>query len=271
MRTFRFRLGALVWIVLVVVLSAQQSATQTPQSSQAVAILQRSLGLLAGRTVISDVTLTGTARRVAGSDDETGSAILKALATGEARMDLGFSSGQNSEVWKNSGNLQGVQAGQWSGPDGKTHAMALHNLLTDSSWFFPAMTLNKYLSIPGYAISLIGEESLNGVAVEHISVSLLATAYPADISAAFQRLSRTEMYLDSASGLPAAFAFNIHPDKDAILDIPVEIRFSDYRAVNGAQVPFRVEKYLNNSLILDLQFDAVTLNTGVSVSNFQIQ
>jgi hypothetical protein len=271
MRIFGFALGAFVWILLAVVLTAQQSATPTSQSSQAVAILQRSLGLLAGGSAISDVTLTGTVRRLAGSDDETGTAVLKALATGEARMDLGLPSGQSSEVWKNSGNIQGVQAGQWTGRDGKSHAIALHNLVTDSSWFFPAMTLTRWLSIPGYAISLVGEESLNGETVEHITVSLLATTFPADMSAMFQHLSRTEIYLDSASGLPAALAFNIHPDNDAVLDIPVEIRISDYRVVNGAQVPFHVERYLNNVLFMDLHFNVVTLNTGLSAADFPIQ
>jgi hypothetical protein len=79
-----------------------------------------------------------------------------------------------------------------------------------------------------------------------------------------------EIYLNSASGLPVALTSNTQPDNNLLLDIPVEIRFSDYRAVNGAQVPFHVEKYLNNTLILDLHFDAVTLNTGLSVSDFQV-
>ena len=66
MRIFRFTLGALVWVLLSGVVTAQQSATPTSQSSQAVAILQQSLGFLARGTVINDVTLTGTARKVAG-------------------------------------------------------------------------------------------------------------------------------------------------------------------------------------------------------------
>ena len=271
MRVFRFTFGAVVWLVLAVLVAAQQLAAQTSQSAQAVAILQQSLGVLTRGTVISDVTLTGTVLRVAGSDGETGTAVLKALATGEARMDLGLPSGRSSEIWKNSGNIQGVQAGQWTGPDGKTHAMSLDNLVTDSSWFFPTMTLRRWLSIPGYAISLVGQESLNGETVEHISVALLATTFPADLSTMFQHLSRTEIYLDSVSGLPVSLRFNIHPDSNARLDIPVEIRLSDYRAVNGAQAPFHLEKYVNNILYLDIHFDAVTLNTGLSAGDFPIQ
>jgi hypothetical protein len=268
MRIFRFGSGALIWILLSVAVTSQELSTQ---ASQALPILQRSLGVLAGTTAIKDVTLTGTALRVAGSDDETGTAVLKALATGEGRMDFNFPSGPRSEVWKNTDNISDSQKGQWSGPDGKLHPISQDNLITDSSWFFPALTLGRWLSIPGYAISFVGQESKDGEAVQHVTVTLLATIFPADISAMLQRLSRMDIYVDSASGLPVALAFNIHPDHNNSLDIPVEIRLSDYRLVNGVQVPFHVEKYLRTGLILDLHFDSVTLNTGLSASDFQVQ
>lgn len=268
MRSFWIGLGALVWTCLSVAALAQQSSANT---AQAIPMLQQSLRLLTAGNSINDVTLTGTARWVAGSNDETGSAVLKALSTGEARMDLGLPSGPRSEVWVNTGSLKGNLTGQWSGPDGVAHAMALLNLMTDSSWFFPAMTLNRWLSIPGYGISLVGQESRNGETVEHITVFLLATAFPSNMSTMFQHLSQTEIYLDSASGLPVALAFQTHPDNNALQDIPVEIRLSNYQAVNGVQVPFHVQKYLNNNLFLDIQFQTAILNSGLTASAFTIQ
>src|SRR4029077_19079239 len=139
------------------------------------------------------------------------------------------------------------------------------------SWFFPALTLNRWLSTPAYSISLVGQESRNGGTVEHVTVSLTASGLPADDSATFQHLSQMEIYLDSASGLPIALTFNTHPDNNLLLDIPVEIRFSDYITVNGVQVPFHVQKYLNNNLMLDIQLQAATLNTGLTASAFAIQ
>jgi hypothetical protein len=83
-------------------------------------------------------------------------------------------------------------------------------------------------------------------------------------------LSKMDFFLDPTTFLPAAVTFNIHPDNDAGLDIPIEVRFSDYRAVNGVQVPFHVQKFLNNSLVLDLQFATAVLNTGLAASQFQV-
>src|SRR5260221_1901006 len=104
-----------------------QSAQTVSSSPQAVQYLQRALSALNANTPVSDVTLTGTAKRIAGSDDETGTATLKAVV-GASRIDLNLSSGPRSEIQ----NISGASpAGTWSGPDGVAHAMAFHNLLTD--------------------------------------------------------------------------------------------------------------------------------------------
>jgi outer membrane lipoprotein-sorting protein len=65
--------------------------------------------------------------------------------------------------------------------------------------------------------------------------------------------------------------FNVHPDNISTEDIPLVIRFSDYRVVDGAQIPFHVEKYMNNGLILDLHFQSAALNTGLPASTFRTQ
>jgi len=251
-------------------ISAPAQQTPPQRDPRAVAILQQSLTAIggaaaAGRVVINDVTLTGRARRIAGSDDETGTAVVKALATGEARMDFSFPSGQHSEVRTNS---EKGPAGKWSGRDGTAHTISRHNLMVDSSWFFPALMLRRLSSSQGFAVSYAGNETWDGRAVEHLTVSQQFPGVPARAAALMQRLSQMEIYLDASTLLPSAVSFNTHPDNDAGRDIPVEIRYSDYRVVNGAQVPFHVQKYLNNGLVLDVQFETAALNTGLSASSF---
>ncbi len=81
-----------------------------------------------------------------------------------------------------------------------------------------------------------------------------------------QHLTKMDIYVDATTNLPASIAYKIHPDDNALLDIPVELRFSDYRAVGGAQIPFRIQKSINNTLAFDLQFQTVALNSGVTAS-----
>jgi hypothetical protein len=247
-------------------LTAQQTAPTSP--AQALLFLQRSLSALASGHTLTDVTLTGTARRIAGSDDDTGTAVFKALASGAGRTDLSLSSGQRSEVH----DLSGAEpAGAWSGPDRIPHRIAFHNLLTDPAWFFPAFAIGRRLSVTGYVAAYVGHEAHNGEAVEHVSVYQSALLPNPPGGATFEHLTKVDFFLDSTTLLPAAIDFNIHPDNDALLDIPIEIQFSDYRVVNGAQVPYHVQKLLNNSLILDFQAQSVTFNTGLSASTFSAQ
>lgn len=247
---------------------AQQTTAPTPtRDPVAVALLTKSLAAMTGGLPVSDVTLQGTARRIAGSDDETGTAVLKALPTGEARIDLSFPSGSRSEVVANS--LNGP-VGAWSGPDGSSNTIAKHNLAIPSNWFFPAFTVTRLNASQTYLLSYVGSEIRDGRAVEHVTALKQAQDLPRELATIVQRLSQMEIYLDSSTLLPVALTFNTHPDRDAGTDIPVEVRFSDYRLVNAAQVPFHVQKFINNGLVLDLQFDSVTLNTGLTASAFTI-
>ncbi len=259
---FRWSLLAVLSVFMFLPLAAQQSPSA---SSQAVQYLQRALAALSGNTPISDVTLSGTANYIAGSDDETGTATLKAVV-GAGRMDLNLSSGPRSEIENISG---ATPAGSWSGPDGVAHAISYHNLLTGPAWFFPAFPVTHRLS-SGYLATYVGHETRDDQAVEHLTISQISALQSPAGASIVGHLSQMDFFLDSTTFLPAAVAFNIHPDNNALLDIPIEVRFSDYRSVSGAQIPFHVRKYLNNGLILDLQFNNAVLNSGLPASTFTV-
>jgi hypothetical protein len=248
--------------------AAQQAAAPAPASStQATTLLTEAVAALAGRVALTDVTLSGPAHRIAGSDDESGTSVMKALATGEVRVDLVFPSGPRSEVVSLSNKCL---AGSWSGPDGVAHPSSNHNLMTDSSWFFPAFTVSRIMTPRKYVLSYVGHETQNGQAVEHVTAYQPSTVpLPAGV-ATFSHLTQMDLFLDSSTLLPVTLAFNIHPDNNANLDIPVQILFSDYRPVNGAQIPFHVQKFINNNLALDLQFTSAVLNSGLSASSFTV-
>src|SRR5947208_13683894 len=96
---FTISIGVLVCFSFTISLSGQPATGTLPRG---VAYLQRALSQLVGNASISDVTLTGSVRRIAGSDDETGTATLKALSSGAARCDLSLSSGTLSEIYNSS-------------------------------------------------------------------------------------------------------------------------------------------------------------------------
>jgi hypothetical protein len=259
-------LARLLSFVLAASLLIPTAAPQTAASQQAVQYLQRALAALSGGTPLNDVTLSGTAHRIAGSDSETGTAALKAVV-GASRMDLNLSLGPRSEVVNRSSATPG---GTWSGPDRVSHPISYHNLLLiDPAWFFPAFPISRG-ALAGYIASYVGHETRDGQAVEHLTISQTSAARSPRGAAQIAHLSQMDFFLDSTTFLPVAATFNIHPDDNASLDVPIEVRFSDYHAVNGAQVPFHVQKFLNNGLVLDLQFATAAVNTGLAASQFRV-
>jgi len=243
-------------------------AQQTAPTTQPGPILQRALSVLVPSGTVTDITLTGTARRIAGSDDESGTVVLKALATGESRVELTFPSGPRTET-RIPMSVDGPR-GAWSGPDNAAHAISQHNLWTDPSWFFPAFAISRALSADAVA-SYVGQEAVGATTLHHFSVTRqfqTVGAPPGWTPDALQRLATTDIYLDTATFLPSSISFKTHPDRNASMDIPVEIRFSDYRLVNGVQIAFHIQKFFNNSLALDIQLQNASTNTGLTAAAF---
>jgi len=251
--------------------NAQQAAppAPAPRDAQAVSVLQRSLAAMAGTAAapVNDVTLNGSANWIAGSDNETGSATLKATAIGQGRLNLSLLSGQRSEIEDIS---QAPPTGSWCGPDSVWHSMAGHNLFSDPTWFFPAFLIGRALSTSNYAISAMDAETQDGIAVEHVQI-YQQLSFSGSAASLLQSLSQIDIYLNSSTLMPVSIAFNTHADNNASLNIPIQIKFSSYQAVQGISVPYHIQKYIQNGLALDLTVSSVQVNSGLSASDFQVQ
>lgn len=248
---------------------AQQTAVSTPapRDAQAVSVLQRSLAALAGTTSLTDVTLNANANYVAGSDEETGSATLKATAIGRGRVDLSLSGGQRSEVMDAS---QAAPTGSWCGPDGAWHATVAHNLYSDPTWFFPIFLIRRAVTGTDYAISPMDAETQNGVAVEHIAI-YQSSGFAAQQATKIQGLGEIDLYLNVSTLLPVRLVFNTHADTNVLVNIPVAIEYSNYQLVQGVSIPYHIQKYINNGLALDLTVSSAQMNSGLSATEFQAQ
>ena len=257
------RRNCLAFCLLFIPFTAQ-SQQATIQNPQAVTLAAKALAALSPATPVNDITLTGNATLTAGSDIESGTVTLEALAGTNSRMDLSLSNSTHHEVRNLSSNS--TPQGYWIGPDGSSHAFVLHNCMTDAAWFAPQLTILSQLSNSNLVVSYIGQETRAGSAVQHLHFAFQSAA--ADPTGLVQSLTAEEVYLDAASFLPVAIVFNAHPDSDASVNITVEIDFSSYQSVNGVSVPFRIQKLINNGLVLDLTINTAKINQGLTAADF---
>jgi hypothetical protein len=258
--------SAFLATILIVVTSALAKGSPT-RDPQAMALANQALQALTGGTAITDASVQATANYIAGSDQETGTVTLEAHTGYESRIVLSLSGGERSEVRNGSG---APPQGKRSGSDGVWHAAALHNCWADPTWFFPALTIQSALNDPQVTLAYVGQETKQGIAVQHVRIARLLPAQSVAATALIQHLSQADMYLDATSYLPVAVAFDVHPDSDAGLDIPVEIQFAGWHAVSGIQAPSRIQKFIEGSLVLDLGVGTTLINTGIAQSDFTI-
>jgi hypothetical protein len=173
----------LVCLIVLTFCAPLQSVQSLPGDPQAWTLSQKSSAMLA-RSIVTDVVILGTARRIAGSEDETGTAPLEAVASGSERMDLSLPSGAWSEVANPPAGLTGSR----SGPDGVAHPIAQQNLLVETVWFFPTIPITRRLASQGYVAKYLGQEQRNDQTVEHIAVVQTAPAVWIPISVTFEHL-----------------------------------------------------------------------------------
>ncbi len=222
------------------------------------------MAALTGGQVIHDVTLTGTVTwGTAGTDTDTGTATLRALGSGKSRIDLELTSGMRTEIRDDS---TGVAQGKWVNPDGKSGMYAGQNTMTDPVWFFPA--LGSLVPQSNVVLSYIGLETRNGETVQHLRSNAYQPSPSLAPSPTPQQLTTMDFYLDAGGSLPVAIAFNEHPDNDANINLPVEIDFSNYQTISGAQVPMHIRKVANGATLLNITLTGAVFNSGLSLSEF---
>jgi hypothetical protein len=248
------------------------ATASAPKDAQALALIQKTLSVLNGPVgAVNDVVLSGTATRTAGSDVQQGQITLRALGTTQSRVDFQSGSGTSSDV--RNIDQRNVPHGFGVSADGSTHKQAGHNTLTDAVWFLPSLSFLSKASRPTTAISYIGQESRRGISVQHIRLALQNPnpKVPAIVNTHVGWLSQTDFYLDTGSSFPVSVTFNIHPDENGLVAIPVEIDFSDYRAIDGIQIPFRIKKLVNGTMFDDIIVQTAQVNTGLTAPVFAAQ
>ncbi len=223
------------------VMSGQDVAV-TPRSTLTSAVA------LLGAAGLRSVTLSGNAKSVAGSTEDTGPFTAHCSIDGASNLSLQFAAHPRSE---NRQESESIPSGYWVDEFGHHHPMASHNLYTPESWFCPAVVLLRVLQTNNVDIEVVGEESKNGRTVAHFTMEALPVGTgPAEKLRV--HLSHLDIYIDPSTSRPESLEFNIHPDNDASTDIPVEIRFSGYAQSDGVWFPSEIQQYINNSLALDL-------------------
>jgi hypothetical protein len=207
--------------------------------------------------------MAGTADWTFGSDRQTGTVNLQANANGQARLELDLTAGTRIETQNPFADPQ--RQCTWTSFDGTTHNSASHHCWIDTVWFLPQITMQTGAGAPDDFASTSAAGQTMRVHHERHPANV-ADKQTGDLLA---HLSAVDLDVDAGTGLPARLQFAEHPDDDAGVDLPIEIRFSAYSTFNGVAVPTRIQKFINNALVLDLRISDVQIQFASPASPLQ--
>jgi hypothetical protein len=288
MRTLRLLCLVSIFCLASVAASSQQSTpTSGPQTPQAASILQQSLAAMTGGAPINDVTMTGTVTANTGNATQAGTVTLVATAAGQSQITTVLPSGSGVTTQNYAANPRTSTS---TGLNGTTQDTAPEDLMgPHPAWYCPALLVGA-IAPQTYAASYVGQETLNGSAVQHISYWPQATATPASpfLTAGQQvltgpgpsaqpQIGQQELFVDSSSLLPRELIIRIRGYRSAVNStdpknptIPVlvdeHVQFSDYRQVQGRMVACHIQVSFGPVLVMDIQLSALSFNTGATIA-----
>lgn len=230
----------------------QAVTTPNPQLQSVLAQARAALFTASQPTSISfDGTFTSTA----GSLTKNGSAHLTLGASGTYLISLTTADGATTESRSTTDN--GATSCNWTDEQGVVHKAASLNC-TLPAWFFPGLNLLSSSSDTD-ELSWTPTSYFTDSCGNHLRFQL-ALSGVTSAQEDPQTSSPFDLVLAPNTSLPAYALFTARADNPGVyMGIPVRIKYSDYRNVSGVMVPFRMQRFVNGSLVLDLTITAASI------------
>lgn len=246
-----------VALCLVVALASQRGAAQ---SANATPLLNQLSAAFSGGQAIQQIQLAGNATLYAGSLEDSGTVTLSASTNGSSEMQMRLmTAGSKTESQSGIGTSASCQ---WSGADGVIHRSVLENCARPLLWFLPAISLQPPLIMSGVTAADLGSEPVgNGTTnLRHLRTQLSFSGPPPSEITSLTEFSSEDLGLDPTTLLPSVLSFIVQPDVNIPSHVSIEIHYSQYQNVNGVQIPFHIQRFVNGSLQLDVLVNSVHIN-----------
>ena len=237
-------------------------AAQTRDAS-AIALAKKSVDTLGGHTSLTsvqDVKATGTITFYVGGAQSKGPVTLRARGGHQFRLDSQIS-GQMRTVLVNNGH------GFRKSEDGKVIGISTSDAANLIAFGAPTWVLDNALQ--DTSISITPEKSAEPGGAQRIRIQkthLKST----DIPDLYCQLGVIEVSIDYTTFQITAVRDRLHPHDRAAEEYLRELRYSDYRTVNGMFMPFSITEYIMGQRTLTITLDSITFNSSLSDSDFQM-
>ena len=250
-------------------ISASASANDSPRITtarskdpQAVASLGRSLTALGAATAVESIVASGTYTRFAGQQPPVSYPLrLKVLGEDRFRRELDAPDGTYITIAHNPTG--------WSNSPQKRKWLSITELSGKTFEELPVLALAHWLNASDLDVQTVGAETDAGKRVNHISVKQHGIT---SASTVYERAKaeaiKCELFTDTETDIPLRIRYYEHPG-DWRISVPIDLEFSDYRAVNGVLFPFSVTRYIREQKTSQIQYESIDLNVAIDDDEFK--
>lgn len=267
MRSARF---ALLLYLLLVVVPVWGQQPQPPQQTQpvtttspvtkdlqAVTILNQALSVAGGIPAImavSDYTATGSVTYHR-AQLEQGSVTVRGSGLDYLRIDATLPTGVRSEAISNGQFTMKTEDGIVAPLDGQAP-------MSPSRLILPYLLLAPALNSPGFSLLYKGLVAVDGSSAYDVQLVRVLPGL-SDSTGRFREYSTIDFFFDSST-------LQLLMVQDVVFrHLLRQVRYSNYRFVNGVLVPFSINVQGAGPLT-QLQLSQITFNTGIQASDFQL-
>ena len=243
--------------------SATQSTTPPPRDAQAVAVLNQAAAIAGGIAPIStvlDFTATGDITYYWAGQEVQGTVLLK--GRGDSQLSLQATMPQGVRTVVISGGVGSINE-----VDG--YVRKISNAINLASLAFPASHLVTVLQDNTSSVAYIGLETANGRQVHHVRIQKFPST-DNSVNAALINLGTRDLYVDATTLQITSTVDYARPEGQLSLSLAHVVQFSDYRTVNGVQVPFSITQFGSGQRTSSIQLNQITFNTGLTDGDFHV-
>jgi hypothetical protein len=272
------RFGLLTFLLVSVAVWAQQPGTSqqgttptpAPQDPEAVSVLTQALALAGGTAAIeaiADYTATGNITCDANPAAQ-GSVTVLALGVEQVRLDANLPRGVRSfsiSAGQTTTKTEDGRLNRYPPPYAlpSSEAQTYQPPMFPGGFVLPYAQLAIVLGHPRFNIAYKGVVQLDGKSVYDIQALRVMPGQTRPDSMTEYHVM--DVFVDVAT-LQLVMSQDNVPNH-----IVHQIRYSDYRPVNGVLVPYSIDEQLGGQRTRDIQLIQVSLNTGLQNSAFAIQ
>ncbi len=228
-------------------------------SNSASALLQQLLGKTGAFP--SSLTGTGTVTLTEGSTTKSGTVRIATLS-GEYTLEE-FTFPDEDRVVAFAHGLATVKK------KGQLTSVKSAASLTLQSPLFPMPLIIGMVNNPDVVIELVGTENIEATLTDHFRLQNTFSSAP-DLKD-FSRLTQRDLWVDASTGLPLRLSYELSSGVGpGDISVPVSVDYSNFVTSSGVPLPQNITVTVSGTKWLFISISSVSVNSGVSISDFQL-